>query len=207
MRGDEDVDLAGDVEVMRPAGEAGVEHRRARRRERTGAVQQDIDVAQRGRRSRRIIDIEASPREIELRPQGFDWRRPSSGQNRAKTLALGFPRDQAAGEAVGAVQDPVGVHSHLRPCARNKGLTVRTRNASASIKAPAVYKTFHDKEDGCVDIVPHGLPVAPPRPDNAAGRFERLDGKLTRKEPKRLRTGDGSRLQDLSPACRRLPTE
>ncbi|TMJ32902.1 MAG: hypothetical protein E6G88_02175 [Alphaproteobacteria bacterium] len=45
----------------------------------------------------------------------------------------------------------------------------RTRNASASIKVPAVYKTFHDKEDGCVDIVPHRLPVAPPRPMTRPG--------------------------------------
>jgi len=50
VRVDEDIDLAGDVEIMRPAGQAGVEDRSTRRRERAGAVQHKIKATQRGRR-------------------------------------------------------------------------------------------------------------------------------------------------------------
>src|SRR5205814_9090932 len=59
--GFEDLDLAGDVQVMGPRGETRVDHRAAGRGERAGAVEDEADVAEVG-----PVERERAPGQSEL---------------------------------------------------------------------------------------------------------------------------------------------
>jgi hypothetical protein len=116
MGGDEHVDLTGDVEIMSSCLEAGVDHRPARRRERTGAVHDRLHVAEPGDRSRFIIHVEDAPRQVPRRRERLDRRRAAAGQHQAKTFLLRLARHKSAGEAIRAVdQECAGIGHPFSP--------------------------------------------------------------------------------------------
>src|SRR5204862_8079602 len=72
----EDLDLAGDVEIMRARSEAGVHHRAAGRGERSGAVEDEPDVAQVG-----TLERERPPGQSEFFGERADLRGVATGED------------------------------------------------------------------------------------------------------------------------------
>ena len=67
LRGDEHVDFAGDVDVMRAREEARVEHRRARGRERAGAMRDHRHAVERAPRRGNVGQRKDARGQSELR--------------------------------------------------------------------------------------------------------------------------------------------
>ena len=81
LRGDEDVDFAGDVDVMRAREEAGVEHRGARDRERAGAMRDHRHAVERAPRRGNVGQRKDARGQSELRRECGRFI-ASSGQDR-----------------------------------------------------------------------------------------------------------------------------
>ena len=112
----EHADLAGDIDVVGGAGQAGFQHRCAGGGKRPCAVGNHGDIRQRFLGTIQLLDIEYPAFQAEQAAQGVHRSRVTSGENGREALALGFGCDQMAGVAVGAVNHPVRRHPMLLGC-------------------------------------------------------------------------------------------
>jgi hypothetical protein len=102
-KGFEDVDFAGDVEVVDAIAKAGVRYRFRRRRERTGDAEHRGNVLDRRINSLWIVKVKRASGKPERFGDGFDLIEISSGEDRTCALARRHPCDQLAGVAGRAV--------------------------------------------------------------------------------------------------------
>ena len=102
--GFEDVDFAGDVEIVDAIAKAGVRHRFRRRRERPGDAEHRGNVLDRRINcSSWIAKMKRASRKPERFGDGFDLFEISSGEDRTCALAHRHSCDQLAGVAGRAV--------------------------------------------------------------------------------------------------------
>jgi hypothetical protein len=114
LRGKEDVDLAGDIEVVGSAYEAGGNHWRTGCGERASAIRHDCHARDRRRGRRGIAKIKGPLRQIELGCQPLDWAGMPAGQHRVQTPSCCLDRYKLPRIAVGAVNHPACALCHHR---------------------------------------------------------------------------------------------
>jgi hypothetical protein len=114
LRGNEDVDLACDIDIVGSAYEAGLNHWRTGRGKRASAIRHDCHARER-RGGRRCIAKIKDPRgQIELGCQPLDWAGTPAGQHRVQTPSCCLDRYKLPGIAVGAVNHPACALCHHR---------------------------------------------------------------------------------------------
>src|SRR5207342_3130540 len=125
----EDVDLAGDVEIMSARGQAAFQHRCAGRGKRAGAMQHQIDAAQAFHHGTGEVEGELAPAQSQLVGQRAHGGFVAAGEDRLQAAPGGFGGDQAAGVAVGTVDQPL--HGALLPWPQWE------RQRAATLEAPS----------------------------------------------------------------------
>ncbi len=157
----EDVDFAGDVDVMRPRRDARVEHWCKRSRERPGAVGDDGDSVERAARRRRVGEPEHARRQAELRGERGDPR-AAAREDRHETLAPRFACDELARVPGSAVDHPGATVSH----ARSRSGAFRCYNDHAKqgprVRRSAAVQGLREP------VAPRTLPVSRKRPISLA---------------------------------------
>ncbi len=108
----EDLDLAGDVEVMHALSEAGLKHRRGGLGEGAGAVEHRRHLAQPLSKRRGIIERKSAPGKTEPVGEGADFARVSAGEGGFEPALRRLFGDELAGIARRPVDQP-GTHVPL----------------------------------------------------------------------------------------------
>ena len=122
------LDLAGDVEIMGAGPQAGLDHRRGGRRERSGAMQHQLDLLEMRRGG--SVESEDARLEPQLARQGADRLALAAGEHRAQPAPRRLAGDQLAGVAVGAVDHPgLGQLSRSLDLPPDAGVWRRRRSA------------------------------------------------------------------------------
>src|SRR5205085_8478946 len=134
----EDGDLAGDVDVVRARFDARVDHRRAGADERSGAVE-DETYAIKGD----AIERKRAPVARQLARERRDFGGVAAGEDGTMSAPRRFARDQFAGVAVRAVEEPGHRHIvHPRPVEDRRPRLSLFCRGSGQARAPVLHWTW-----------------------------------------------------------------
>ena len=100
----EDVDLAGDVQIVRAQLQAAVDHAGRGGREGPGTIEHQIHAVQAGLQRAHLIDGKGAPLQPERFRQRLDRAFASSTQNRSQTTLDRLTGDQLAAVAIGTIE-------------------------------------------------------------------------------------------------------
>src|SRR5215469_12742264 len=114
LRGKEDVDLASNIDIVRSARKAGINHRSTGRREWAGAIRHNRHVRDRGRSRCRIVKAEDPHGQTEFGRQFLDRAGTPTGQYRLKLTSPRLRGHKTPRIAVGAVNHPLCAAGHTR---------------------------------------------------------------------------------------------
>jgi hypothetical protein len=150
LRGKEDVDLTCNIEIVRSACKAGVNHWSTGRREWAGAIRHDCHAPNRTRSGRRIVKAEDPHGQSEFGCQFLDRAGTPTGQHRIETTSPRLRGDKMPRIAVGAVNHPLCAAGHNRLihfALRALGYVVRSKSKGITgfeIEAGVVPMTGQD---------------------------------------------------------------